>query len=263
MRRCTLSLFVLLIALPALAETPKAVGRVLALRGVVEVQSPGGETRSAAGRGTLLFPGQTLITAEASAVQIRMEDGTLVGLGSSTRLTLASYEVEVPRQRRGRLQLGVGRIWARVTSFFGSDSEFEVHTDNAVAGVRGTSFIVELGPAGTKVSVVDGSVAMADAAAKLEQVLGPMLAGLFSGSGEIVVSEVTPAELAAAAADVDPGLQLSERELETLRRIAGASTEADAFPELNPLDVPPAFGLPLEPGVGNGAVRGRVEVTDD
>jgi hypothetical protein len=132
-----------------------------------------------------------------------------------------------------------------------------------VAGVRGTSFIVQFGPAGTTVTVVDGSVAMQDAAAQVEQLLGPMLGGLFSGSGEIVVSEVTADELARAAADVDPGPQLSAAELEQLRRRAGAAPADDSFPELGPLDIPPPFGLPLEPGVGNGTVRGRVEVSDD
>ncbi len=253
----------LVTAQPALAEEATPVGRVLQLRGTVELIAGDDAPRVAVERGTPLYAGQTVVTAAASAAQLRMEDGSLLSLGSSTRVTLAGYEARAGGARRGRLQLTVGRIWARVTSWLGTDSEFEVHTDNAVAGVRGTSFIVQFGPAGTSVTVVDGSVAMRDAAATMEQVLGPMLAGLFSGSGSIVVDEVTAAELTAAAEDVDPGRQLSAQELEALRRLAGAPADPDAFPEVDALDLPPQFGLQLEPGVGEGAVRGRVEVSDD
>ncbi|MEZ4271329.1 MAG: FecR domain-containing protein [Myxococcota bacterium] len=39
-----------------------------------------------------------------------------------------------------KARLFVGRLWAKVTSLFSSDSRFEIQTDNAVAGVRGTAF---------------------------------------------------------------------------------------------------------------------------
>ena len=36
----------------------------------------------------------------------------------------------------------VGKVWARVMKLFGSDSTFDVMTDNAVAGVRGSALWV-------------------------------------------------------------------------------------------------------------------------
>ncbi|MEO0815145.1 MAG: FecR family protein [Myxococcota bacterium] len=52
-----------------------------------------------------------------------------------------------------------GRVWASVTSLFGDDSSFEVETENAVAGVRGTKFSANTSEGGdTLVKVYEGKV---------------------------------------------------------------------------------------------------------
>ena len=88
--------------------------------------------------------GGTVVTGPDSFVQLRLSSGSLVKLGPETRIDLTRLEQRSPRgKRRETIRLRVGRIWAQVTDLFGSDSSFEVETNNAVAGVRGTSFFAQ------------------------------------------------------------------------------------------------------------------------
>jgi hypothetical protein len=70
------------------------------------------------------------------------ESVVLLGAGSELRLDEATFEGQ---DRKGfRAYLSVGRFWASVKkALAGSDAKFEVTTDRAVAGVRGTIFRVD------------------------------------------------------------------------------------------------------------------------
>jgi hypothetical protein len=58
--------------------------------------------------------------------------------------------------------LFLGRLWAKVTSVIQGDQKFQVETENAVAGVRGTTFRVDANAdRSVLVRVYDGSVAVA------------------------------------------------------------------------------------------------------
>lgn len=88
--------------------------------------------------------GATVTTQEDASAQLRLESGSLVKLGPETTIAVKKLGQKTPRGRRKEsLKLVVGKVWARVTSLFGDDSSFEMETDNAVAGVRGTSFFAE------------------------------------------------------------------------------------------------------------------------
>ncbi len=88
--------------------------------------------------------GATIITHADSSAQIRLASGSLLRIGANSELALSQLEHGTPAgKRKESLRLVAGRIWAQVTSLFG-DSKFEVETGTAVAGVRGTSFMVEV-----------------------------------------------------------------------------------------------------------------------
>jgi hypothetical protein len=56
----------------------------------------------------------------------------------------------------------VGNVWAKVAKTVGGDSRFEVKTENAVAGVRGTTFRVDAAvDRSVVVKVYSGTVAVA------------------------------------------------------------------------------------------------------
>jgi len=65
-------------------------------------------------------------------------------------------------QKKFVAKLALGKLWSKVTSVLGGQSRFEVATDNAVAGVRGTTFRVDAhADRSVLVRVYAGAVAVA------------------------------------------------------------------------------------------------------
>ena len=89
----------------------------------------------------------------------------IVRLGPSSKLRLdeAAFSDE---GRDFKATLLLGKVWSKVTGVFGSKRNFEVRTERAVAGVRGTIF--QLDAKKTKavlVKVYAGTVAVSGATA--------------------------------------------------------------------------------------------------
>ena len=111
--------------------------------------------------GDNLREGDIIKTGTRSRIELTLKDGSIVRLGSDSRLRLARIAVNKVNKRKKKIsiKLFIGRLWTNVTSIFGSSSKFEVETDNAVAGVRGTVFRVSRRQGkGTRVHVYKGNV---------------------------------------------------------------------------------------------------------
>ena len=130
----------------------------IGVTGTVEIETKGG--RELLARFQEVPESATVITAASSSAKLRFASGSVVRLGANTEVVLGKLKHNVPVARRKEsLKLKVGRVWAKVTSLFGDDSEFDVTTSNAVCGVRGTTFVVETTPQQVdRVVVVEGAV---------------------------------------------------------------------------------------------------------
>lgn len=107
-----------------------------------------------------LFEGDYLKTDEGARLEARLTDRSILRLAPGSRMQLkqAHFSHEENGEKKVTAQLLVGRLWAKVTSLFGN-SEFQVSTPNAVAGVRGTVFAVDRGAdKSTTVKVFSGKV---------------------------------------------------------------------------------------------------------
>ena len=63
------------------------------------------------------------------------------------------------QKRDFRMRLGLGKLWAKARDIGGRSSKFEVETANAVTGVRGTVFRINVDPSkATIVKVYQGSI---------------------------------------------------------------------------------------------------------
>ncbi len=112
-------------------------------------------------------------TYAASAVSLRLASGSLVRLGPDTEVVLTRLEHGSPAgKRREGFRVKAGRIWAGVLRLIGQESAFEVETDSAVAGVRGTAFFVSVGDGRARFVVDRGTVAI-DAAGRSVVLDGP------------------------------------------------------------------------------------------
>ncbi|OGQ90499.1 MAG: hypothetical protein A2289_25605 [Deltaproteobacteria bacterium RIFOXYA12_FULL_58_15] len=106
--------------------------------------------------GKALMKGQAVnLTAEievnSGRLVLGLEDGSRIRVFPASRLRLPTAK---------KVQLIIGKVWAVVTKVVGQNLEIE--TQNAVAGVRGTEFVVEFVVAteSTRVSVIEGKVAV-------------------------------------------------------------------------------------------------------
>jgi ferric-dicitrate binding protein FerR (iron transport regulator) len=114
-------------------------------------------------KGDVLKKEHEIRVAEKSRIEIRFPDGTIMRLAEKSRLKMS--EVSYNRQTDGKkvkVNLAVGKIWAKVRKLSTPDSSVVVETSNAVAGVRGTVYRVNVEEdKSAVVKVYDGAVYVA------------------------------------------------------------------------------------------------------
>lgn len=131
-------------------------GKVVLAHGEVVIRSA--DTSVKAVPGTVVRQGDQVRTGYDGGVRLLLGGSAVVDLGANTSMVITRAGTS---SSETRLKMWSGRMWARVSSLFGNNSKFEVESPNAVAGVRGTEFIFDVGPDGTTdVTVLDGAVAV-------------------------------------------------------------------------------------------------------
>jgi hypothetical protein len=89
--------------------------------------------------GSGLQPGDIIETGADTKVRINLDDGSVLAVGSRSKITLKSYVLE-GQTRSGSIRVAIGSFWMNVSKWaVPEQSSVEVETPNAVAGVRGTT----------------------------------------------------------------------------------------------------------------------------
>ena len=148
---------------PRLEAQPRTA-QVSALEG--KAHRARGAQRQPLAVGSGLSQGDVVETQKDSRIELRLSDASLLRLGPEAKLQLAEAHFGGPSKRRLSARLFFGKLWAKVTSVIQGDQKFQVETENAVAGVRGTAFLVDArDDKSVLVRVYDGQVAVAKPAA--------------------------------------------------------------------------------------------------
>lgn len=113
-------------------------------------------------RGEVTLDGNPLLAGKIIPLEGRLvakEGRAIVALpGAGTVRVFPHSELRFGAPPQGfRLRLWAGKVWAKVTEL-GEGRQFEVVTDNASAGVRGTEYVVEVENDETDVRVMAGEV---------------------------------------------------------------------------------------------------------
>jgi hypothetical protein len=134
---------VLLIATAAVAED---VGTVASTRGAADIGRAG--AWSAAAVGTAVQLGDQLRTGTDGELRVVFRDDSVIDLSPSSALTIDDQVFDPGTSRFSSLmRLVQGKARALVSSYYKtSGATYEVQTPTAVAGVRGTSFLVAYNP---------------------------------------------------------------------------------------------------------------------
>lgn len=127
-------------ASPAAAEE---VGTVASTRGAAEIGRGGAFT--AATVGATIQLGDELRTGPDGLLRVVFRDDSVVDLAASTSLTVDTQVYDPGASRfSSLLRLAAGKARAAVSAVYGTPgASYEVQTPTAVAGVRGTTFLVE------------------------------------------------------------------------------------------------------------------------
>ena len=137
------------------------------LKGTVDVRAPGAKDFTPLSQDSHVQAGSVLRTDSTGEAQIGWADGTRIRVAPNSALTILKCRLDKASGRsESLLKLDAGKIWTRVMRTLQAQSKFEVRTPTATAGVRGTTFSVEVRPdGGTVVSVWEGTVATASGGA--------------------------------------------------------------------------------------------------
>ncbi len=128
------------------------------LKGIARVQTAAKQTVKAE-LGRVLLPGETILTLDNTRVEIKLENGSILRLGSNTTFTLQSMERTSMGGIKGLFKVAKGRMWFTVGKLTG-DSEIKTQSSSVVAAVKGTVYRMDAATDGkTDVVVYDGVVA--------------------------------------------------------------------------------------------------------
>ncbi len=111
----------------------------------------------------LLLPGMTLVTAKDAQVDLQFSSGTKMRIGACSSAKLESAAIIINGSDRIALRLESGSILSNVAKQ-SAPGQFTVQTPTALAGVRGTEFMIEEGrtcepgSSGSVTRVSDGAV---------------------------------------------------------------------------------------------------------
>lgn len=138
-----------------------AAGKVSVLRGRAIRTREGAPGKELLKKGSMVWAGDTVETVGKSKMEIRLVDKSALRLGPKSKMVIKESSTDGKNERKVSVGLVLGKAWSKVTSTFGGDSKYEVTTENAVAGVRGTTFRVNAeADESTLVRVYAGTVAV-------------------------------------------------------------------------------------------------------
>jgi hypothetical protein len=135
---------------PGWGQEDNRIGTVLAVEGTAEVQAQNATTWETLKFRDAIFLEDTVRTPAASKVKVLLRDESIMTLGENSRMQFTAFLLDPQQQqRRGIVNLTLGKMRLLTTRLFGAGSVTEVHTPNTVAGVRGTTFVVNFIPPDT------------------------------------------------------------------------------------------------------------------
>lgn len=136
--------------------------RLAWLRGTAR-RVPAAGAPAALRMGERLALGDTVETGPASSAILTLGDGGVVLMQERTRVQVPDAE-DNRGERVQRVRAAQGKVWFAVRKVQ-ERGKFEVETDEVVAAVRGTEFLVEVTPeTGASITTAEGEVAVTDTA---------------------------------------------------------------------------------------------------
>lgn len=154
---------------PIAVKITKGEAKVTVLDGGAQVIYPDQKGTKNLKVNDLLKPGCEVSTGEKSRLEVLLPDNSIVRFADNTRFKILQADAVKAGTRDVKIYMNVGKIWSNVRKAVGDKGGFEVSCENAVAGVRGTIYRMNVeDDKSALVKVYDGEVAVGAAAVKKE-----------------------------------------------------------------------------------------------
>ena len=105
-----------------------------------------------------VYKGVKIKTGKNTRVIVKFLDSSELRIAQKSKITIENAFVKSPENRKITARLLLGKLWAKVAKSKFKKRNFKIVTDNATAGVRGTSFSVALKDSNSIVSLYTGSI---------------------------------------------------------------------------------------------------------
>jgi len=160
----------------ALAKRPMAVkigrgeAKVTALQGTAKAASEGGKWRSLK-VGNVLKGGDQVTTGADSRLEVTLPDNSFLRFAENASFKIVQIDMSADAgTRNARVNVALGKTWANVSKTFGVKPGIEVACENAVTGVRGTIYRMNVNDdQSALVRVYEGEVAVSGGGKPMEQ----------------------------------------------------------------------------------------------
>jgi hypothetical protein len=137
----------LFLSVPVLVSAAP-VGRVTRVEGMVDVLKPGRTVVNSVSPGDSVDVGDIYRAKTNGRAEITFFNKNILRIAPATRVQISRYSSEgnrssqIMKLERGRVEAISGEEFLKKVSSFAEGNKFEVHTPNAVAGIRGSGMTV-------------------------------------------------------------------------------------------------------------------------
>jgi hypothetical protein len=161
---------------PVTVKMTKGEARVTVLEGTAQAVCPGQKGVRSLRINDLLKSGCEVYTSEKSRMELLLPDNSITRFADNTRFKILQVDAGDAGKRDVKIFMTMGKIWSNVRKALGGKGGFEVSCQNAVAGVRGTIYRMNVeDDKSALVKVYDGEVAVSAAAAAVKEQKAPVV----------------------------------------------------------------------------------------
>jgi ferric-dicitrate binding protein FerR (iron transport regulator) len=126
---------------PEVVEMEGREAEVALIEGSAELSRKETDLTQLLNQGDLIVDGDRVATGEKARLELAMPDGSFLRFAQKTTFELISVDYDdQTKQRDIEVHAALGKTWAKVSNLVGGGGRFQVTSENAVAGIRGTTY---------------------------------------------------------------------------------------------------------------------------
>jgi len=147
---------------PVTVKMLKGEAKVTAMEGTAQAFCPSQKNGRYLKTKDVLKSGCEVYTGGKSLLELTLPDYSIIRFAENTRFKLLQADVDNTGARNVKVSVSLGKVWSNVRKSLGGNGGFEVSCENAVAGVRGTIYRMDVeADKSALVKVYDGEVSVA------------------------------------------------------------------------------------------------------